>query len=358
PLRHSPSQNPHPPRSRVFHLLPPLSPYAAAAGPSKRGSDGSILISVSPSSIPLRRSPLPNPSSSHPPRSYLGFPHLPPRHRRRAVQEGSAATMLQLELKKESRFLNVLEAILDLVDVASVHCSSTGLKLQAMDTEREAIISLLFPTNDFLLYSCDKEHSMGISIDEMVKVIRCAEKDDTITIKVDDEIYETITLSFKSPKGNDTLSYDLWLVDASDQRFLIPDWGVLESFYQAFVKMPSAEFMHVCKSLSNISYDGDISVTEEGLQFVASGKSGCVKIKYKEPEEAIPKFVTMRASLSMTLDLKYMKYSAKVSTLFDEVKICLSTTQLEYKMEESGYIRYFLVPKAQKEIEKENIKKR
>ncbi|TVU48445.1 hypothetical protein EJB05_08082, partial [Eragrostis curvula] len=132
--------------------------------------------------------------------------------------------MLELKLVKESLFLNVLEAIIDLVDVASVVFSSTGLKLQAVDTEHVAVITLLFPADDFQHYHCDENLSIGIPIDNMV----------------------------------------------------------LDSKYQAFVQMPSAEFMRVCKHLSNIGDDGHISVTEKGLSFFASGKSGFVHINYMQ----------------------------------------------------------------------------
>ncbi|CAN6303888.1 unnamed protein product, partial [Urochloa humidicola] len=93
---------------------------------------------------------------------------------------------------------------------------------------------------------------------------------------------------------NITTDYDLELVDANSQRLQIPGWQVLDSKYQAFVQMPSAEFMRVCKCLSNIGGDGDISVTEKGLDFFASGKSGRVYIKYMQPEEATATVVTMQ----------------------------------------------------------------
>ncbi|CAL4963175.1 unnamed protein product [Urochloa decumbens] len=259
--------------------------------------------------------------------------------------------MLELKLKKENPFLKVLEAILDLVDEASVDCSSKGLKLQAIDTELVAIISLHFPHEIFDAYICDEKLSMGIPIDDMVKVIRCADKDDTITIKFGDGNLDTITLSFQSPVGNDTMAYDLRLVDANDQHFPIPDWQVLESKYQAFVEMPSADFMHACKCLSNIDYDGDIFVTEDGLLFCASGKSGRVSIKYKK--EAITEF-SMEEEVSMTLDTKYMKSFAKMSTLFDQVRIFFSRTQplmVESKIGHGGYLRYFLAPKTKTEEE-------
>ena len=88
-----------------------------------------------------------------------------------------------------------------------------------------------------------------------------------------------------------------------------------------------------------------------------------------QPEEATATVVTMRAPISLTLDLKYMnltldlKYMnpiAKVSALFNQVKICLSTTyplMVECKIGQTGYIRYSVAPKGEIEIEEEEIKK-
>ncbi|KAL6618636.1 hypothetical protein ACP70R_033775 [Stipagrostis hirtigluma subsp. patula] len=262
--------------------------------------------------------------------------------------------MLELKLLKESRFFNFLEAILDLVDMANVDCSSTGLKLQAVDTEHVVVITLLFPAEEFEHYHCDDDYSMGIAIDDMVKAIRDVDKDDRITMKIGDENINTITLIFESPEDNDTTAFDLRLVDASSHRFLIPDWKVLDSEYQAFVEMPSAKFMRVCKYLTNTGGgDGRISVTDKGLKFFASGETGHM-IKYIQSATA-----TLRAPVSMTLNLKYMNSLAKASTLFKQVKICLSTTyplMVECTVGKMGYVRCFLSPKVKPEIEEEDIR--
>nr|CAB3448526.1 unnamed protein product [Digitaria exilis] len=107
--------------------------------------------------------------------------------------------MLVLKLVKDSLFLNVLEAILELSDVANVDCSSTGLTLQAVDTDHVVIITLFFPAESFEHYKCQEHLRIGIPIDGMFKAIRCANKGDTITMSTDDENHNTITLSFKSP---------------------------------------------------------------------------------------------------------------------------------------------------------------
>ncbi|GJM90080.1 hypothetical protein PR202_ga06326 [Eleusine coracana subsp. coracana] len=310
--------------------------------------------------------------------------------------------MLELKLEKENLFLKVLEAILDLVDVAHVDCSSKGLKLQAVDTEIVALIVLFFPAENFQHYRCDEDLSMGIAIDVMVKAIGCADKDDSITIKVGDKNCDTITLSFESPKI--TVAYDLRLVDANNQRFRIPDWQDLASEYQAFSSKCPLRSLCVSASTSATSaamvhrfyitwviYKANyyrrmedssseqsflspavvvISATEEGMDLFASGIIGAeatyfIKrnmalhlVDYIGTGEATATVVTVGAPVSMTLDLKYMNSFAKASTLFNEVEIYLSTTQplmVECKIEHMGYIRYFLPPKVKIEIEEEEI---
>ncbi|CAL5027108.1 unnamed protein product [Urochloa decumbens] len=268
--------------------------------------------------------------------------------------------MLELELKKGSLFEKVLEATLDLVDQASVNCSSTGFSLRAMDTKLVAIVSLLFPSEVFERYRCDDDHSMDISIADMVEALRCANKDDVITIMADD--YNGITLTFESPKKDIIAEYDLLFVDAESHCFDIPDLQDLDSKYQAIIRMPSAEFMHICKDLGSNCDDVVISVTKEDVTFCASGESESFRKIYRqnktldESEEATATHVDMREPVSLILDLSYMNSCAKLFALFDKVTICLSNTipmMVEHKIKEKGYIRYFMAPKVEIEIEEE-----
>ncbi|GJN18871.1 hypothetical protein PR202_gb06081 [Eleusine coracana subsp. coracana] len=266
--------------------------------------------------------------------------------------------MLELKLEKENLFLKVLEAILDLVDVAHVDCSSKGLKLQVVDKEIVALIVLLFGPKNWQHYHCDEDFSMGIAIGDLVKAVRCANEGDTITIKVGDKNCNTINLSFESSEEI-TVAHDLRLVDANNPRFDVPDWKDLASKYQAAIKMPSAEFMRICKYLSIIGGDVFISATEEGMHLLAWGIVGYMHINYMKSGEPTATVVTVGSPVSMTLDLKYMNCFAKASTLFKEVEIFLSTTQplmVQCEIEHMCYIRCFLSPNGETEIEEEEIK--
>ncbi|XBH88205.1 hypothetical protein VPH35_075509 [Triticum aestivum] len=239
--------------------------------------------------------------------------------------------MLELPLVKGDPFHHVMEAILDLSDVAHVVCTTRGLNLLAVDTKHLAIVSLLFPAEDFKGYTCDEYISIGIPIRDLVNAIRCGDDKDTITLKVGEENFGTITLSFVSPEKN-TVDYEFRLVDAKLERFRLPDRHFLRSKYQGSVKMPSVEFRRICKCLSNFGDEyGVISVTDEDLTYFAKGTDGDVYVEYKQ-----------------------------VFTLSGQVKLFLSKTHplmVECKIGQKGRIRCFVAPKVEPEFQGEEEKK-
>ncbi|XP_037426914.1 uncharacterized protein LOC119292184 [Triticum dicoccoides] len=275
--------------------------------------------------------------------------HLPLRRRRRALQEASAATRLELPLVKGHLFHDVLEASLDLSDMALIECFGACLKLQAVDTGRGTFVSLLFPAKDFPGYICNEHFSMGIPIRDLVKAILCGDKD-TITLKVVDE---NITLSFVSPEKN-TVAYDLRIMDGEIPHLKIADWQDLELKYQTSVKMPSVEFRRICKYLNNFRDEdavGGISVTDKGLKFFAKGKSRRVNMKQ---EDTTTSKIDVQEPITLTFDLKYLNTFAKVFTLSGQVKLFLLKTHplmVECKIGQKGHIRCFVAPKMEPEFQ-------
>jgi proliferating cell nuclear antigen len=106
--------------------------------------------------------------------------------------------MLELRLVQGSLLKKVLEAIRELVNDANFDCSGTGFSLQAMDSSHVALVALLLRAEGFEHYRCDRNLSMGMNLNNMAKMLRCAGNDDIITIKADDGS-DTVTFMFESP---------------------------------------------------------------------------------------------------------------------------------------------------------------
>ena len=106
--------------------------------------------------------------------------------------------MLELRLLQGGLLKKVLEAMKDLVNDANFDCSPTGFSLQAMDSSHVALVSLLLRSEGFEHYRCDRNVSMGMNLNNMAKMLRCAGNDDIVTLKADDGS-DCITFMFENP---------------------------------------------------------------------------------------------------------------------------------------------------------------
>ncbi|KAK1298778.1 Proliferating cell nuclear antigen [Acorus calamus] len=278
--------------------------------------------------------------------------------------------MLELRLVQGSLLKKVLEAIRELVTDANFDCSGTGFSLQAMDSSHVALVALLLRSEGFEHYRCDRNLSMGMNLNNVSKMLRCAGNDDIVTIKADDGS-DTVTFMFESPSqwilshsvfflynfGQDKIAdFEMKLMDIDSEHLGIP-----EAEYHAIVRMPSSEFARICKDLSSIGDTVVISVTKEGVKFSTKGDIGTANIVCRQnstvdkPEEAT--IIEMKEPVTLTFALRYMNSFTKATPLSSTVSLSLSSELpivVEYKIAEMGYIRFYLAPKI--EDEEEDVK--
>jgi proliferating cell nuclear antigen len=102
-----------------------------------------------------------------------------------------------------------------------------------------------------------------------------------------------------------------------------------------------------------------ISVTKDGIKFEAEGElaNGSVSLKaggssIDEDEEDTGVVINMNQATSCILSLKYLQNFTKATPLSSRVHLGLSSdvpVLTEYKVENVGYIRYYLAPKMDEE---------
>merc|ERR1719508_490310 len=114
---------------------------------------------------------------------------------------------------------------------------------------------------------------MGMSLESMAKILRCAANDDIITVKAQDQA-DTVNFMFESPNQEKVSDYEMKLMNL-DQEHL----GIPETDYSAVIKMPAGEFQRVVRDLSQFGESVVISCTKEGVKFSAAGDIGVGNIK-------------------------------------------------------------------------------
>ena len=93
-------------------------------------------------------------------------------------------TMFEARLTQGGLLKKLLDAVKDLVNDGNFDCSSTGFGLQAMDTSHVSLVSMMLRSDGFDHYRCDRNISMGMNLNNMAKMLKCANDKDVVTMKV------------------------------------------------------------------------------------------------------------------------------------------------------------------------------
>ena len=220
---------------------------------------------------------------------------------------------------------------------------------------------------------------MGVNMANMAKMLKCANADDVVTMKVGEREEEekrgrnekktshthttapppphhstqaedggdTVTFMFESPSADRVSDFELRLMDIDSEQLGIPD-----TEYAATVKLPSSEFARIVRDLASIGDTVVISVTKDGVKFSTTGDAGSANVTLKQHSAADAKdeATTVECSEPVTLSfaLRYLNSFAKAAPLSPSVTLSMSKELpivVSFQLEQLGQVSYFLAPK-------------
>ncbi len=222
----------------------------------------------------------------------------------------------------------------------------------------------------FLLFKNDRTCAIECAADYVPqsKMLKCADNDDTITMKADDA-GDVVTFVFENPKADKISDFQMKLMDIDTEHLGIPD-----TEYEATVKMSSNEFQRICRDLSSIGDTVTIAVTKDSVKFTTSGDIGEANItcrrtsdgdgkeeKVKTEDEDGGKGkssegqnvdIDLQEPVTLTFALRYLNSFCKATSLCENVRLQLSKelpVVVQYLIEDMGYVRFYLAPKIEEE---------
>ena len=95
--------------------------------------------------------------------------------------------MFQAKLSEGILLKKLIESIKDLVTDINLEITATGISLQAMDSSHVALVTLNLSSEGFEEYRCDKPMTLGVSITNLAKVLRCGGNGDSLTLSCEDD---------------------------------------------------------------------------------------------------------------------------------------------------------------------------
>lgn len=264
--------------------------------------------------------------------------------------------MFEAALEQASVLKRIIDSIKDLVEEANFDCAAGGISMQAMDSSHVSLVSMLLRPSGFQPYRCDRHLSLGMHIGNLAKVIKCADNSDRLKLTASDDA-DVLKLEFESSKTEKKSNFAMKLMDIDTDNMTIP-----EKDYDAVIKMSSAEFQRVCRDLTVLGETVTIRASKDGVTFSAKGTISDASIHMsqrgavdgKEEEQLT---VELNQTVEQTFALNYLSMFSKATALSPVVSLSMAADTplvVEYRIEDMGYIRFYLAFKIGEEDEEDS----
>merc|ERR1712028_205763 len=241
----------------------------------------------------------------------------------------------------------VVDAMKDLCKDVNFDCSEKGIQVQSMDSSHVALVSLLLRESAFSEFKCDRATSLGMNVDSLGKIFKMCGPTDSLKLKWQND---ADTVNFQCESGDDDriADFELKLMQIESEHMEIP-----EQQYKVVVKMPSAEFLKVCRDLKEFGETMQIQASKDGIRFSVAGDVGTGNVVLKPREAEKPEdrvTLTVQESVTATFALRYLVTFAKAAPLCSTVELGLgpdSPLSVKYELEnaDNGYMQFYLAPK-------------
>ncbi len=160
----------------------------------------------------------------------------------------------------------IISAISTLVEEATFVATAEGITFRGMDPSHVALIDISWPNSAFERYECDSDVKFGVRIDEFSKIIKRADKKDSIDVSITDE--NKLLISVGRNKR-----YKIRLIEISATDTPLP-----KITYDAKIVMPSSKFDKMLGDVHVVSEYLTMSASADLVEFSGTGDSGEVTI--------------------------------------------------------------------------------
>ena len=232
----------------------------------------------------------------------------------------------------------VISAISTLVEEATFESTVEGITFRGMDPSHVALIDISWPNSAFEKYECDSDIKFGVRIDEFSKLIKRAEKNDSIEISISEDNMLLVSVG-KNKK------YKMRLIESSASDTPLP-----KITYDAKIALVSTEFDKILGDVQVVSDYLSINASSTKASFSGRGDSGEVLITLEKGMEELPE-ISVKQDSTATYSLEYLNPIVKAVGNTTGIVICEYSTakplRIEFKVANIGRIYFYLAPRVE-----------
>ena len=232
----------------------------------------------------------------------------------------------------------VISSITTLVEEATFEATVEGITFRGMDPSHVALIDISWPNSAFEKYNCDSDIKFGVRVDEFSKVIKRAEKNESIEISISDDNMLQILIG-KNKK------WSMRLIEGSASDTPLPKIS-----YDSKIGLSASTFDKILGDIDVVSDYLSIKTATNNAEFSGKGDSGEAVINFEKGMEGLEE-ITVNQECTGTYSLEYLNPIVKAMGSTSDSIICEFSSgkplRIEFKVSNIGRIHFYLAPRVE-----------
>jgi len=231
----------------------------------------------------------------------------------------------------------ILSAISTLVEEATFEATAEGITFRGMDPSHVALIDISWPNSAFEKYESDGDIKFGVRIDEFSKLIKRADKTESIEISISDNM---LLISIGKNK-----QYKMRLIESSATDTPLPKIP-----YDTKIVLANILFDKILGDIQVVSDYLTIKTSAAKAEFSGKGDSGEALISLQKQQDELSE-ITVKEESTGTYSLEYLNPIVKAVGAASGSIICEYSSakplRIEFKVANMGRIHFYLAPRVE-----------
>lgn len=260
--------------------------------------------------------------------------------------------MFEARLSQGALLKKVFEAVKELCNDVNIEVTESGLEMQAMDNSHVSLVKLEFKKGAFDHYRCDRDRSLGLNMNTVVKVMKMCNNEDVVTLRHQEES-DSIEFCFENEQERKTSSFKMKLMVIEDERMGVPDID-----FDSEIRLSTKIY---CNSISQLAQFCDqirLNVLRRStIEFATSGDSGDAIVSFSPNDGDEDVQISSTADTRASFGTRYLQAFCKAAAVSTQMTLKLSDKQPLLAVfnlnddEHIGSLTFFLAPKMEDDVE-------
>jgi len=229
---------------------------------------------------------------------------------------------------------STFEVLKDILNDVNIYFKPDGVYIVTLDTARTSLIDMHLPSENFEEYTCEHDVDCGVNMTNMYKLLKTITVNDVLVITINSK--EFMNIEIHSEQKKTSTKFALKLLDINENQIEVPEMHMTIN-----TPMPSVDFQRICRDMSNIGDEIEISRGGNTLRLLCRGDFADQETEIRCVDECSP--------MSGIYSLRYMNIFTKATSMCSTVQIMQEEQNrfliLKYNVANLGDLNFYLATK-------------